>query len=102
MACSLKSVTFCLTLTATIASIGFNPAVAADVEKSTVVELNDYDVIIAGGSTAAFAAAIAAAESGARTALLEPTDWVGGQLTSSGVPAVPPAAASLQSRPPRR
>jgi hypothetical protein len=47
-----------------------------------------FDVVIAGGSTAAFAAAIAAAECGARTALLEPTDWVGGQLTSSGVPAV--------------
>ncbi len=47
-----------------------------------------FDVVIAGGSTAAFAAAIAAADTGARTALLEPTDWVGGQLTSSGVPAV--------------
>ena len=48
----------------------------------------DFDVVIAGGSTAAFAAAIASAGGGARTALLEPTDWVGGQLTSSGVPAV--------------
>jgi hypothetical protein len=47
-----------------------------------------FDVVIAGGSTAAFAAALASAESGARTALLEPTDWVGGQLTASGVPAV--------------
>lgn len=48
----------------------------------------EFDVVIAGGSTAALAAAIASAESGARTALIEPTDWVGGQLTSSGVPAV--------------
>jgi len=55
---------------------------------SRAAEPRQFDVIIAGGSTAAFAAAIAAAESGARTALLEPTDWVGGQLTSSGVPAV--------------
>ena len=47
-----------------------------------------FDVVIAGGSTAAFAAAIASAESGARTALIEPTDWVGGQITSSGVPAI--------------
>jgi hypothetical protein len=54
------------------------PAPAAD----------DYDVVIAGGSTAAFAAAVASAEMGARTCLIEPTDWVGGQLTSSGVPAV--------------
>ncbi|MFM7206883.1 MAG: FAD-dependent oxidoreductase [Planctomycetaceae bacterium] len=49
---------------------------------------DDFDVVVAGGSTAAFAAALAAAESGARTALIEPTDWLGGQLTSSGVPAV--------------
>ena len=47
-----------------------------------------FDVVIAGGSTAAFAAAVASAEHGAKTALIEPTDWVGGQLTSSGVPAV--------------
>ncbi len=47
-----------------------------------------FDVVIAGGTTAAFASAVAAAESGARVALLEPTDWVGGQLTASAVPAV--------------
>lgn len=56
--------------------------------EAPVVEQPGFDVIIAGGSTAAFAAAVAAAESGARTALIEPTDWVGGQLTSSGVPAI--------------
>jgi len=49
---------------------------------------DDFDVVIAGGSTAAFAAAVGAAEAGARVALLEPTDWVGGQITSSGVPAI--------------
>lgn len=49
---------------------------------------DEFDVVIAGGSTAAFAAAIASAKSGARTALLEPTDWVGGQLTASAVPAI--------------
>ncbi len=48
----------------------------------------DFDVIIAGGSTAAFAAAIGAAQQGATVALIEPTDWVGGQITSSGVPAI--------------
>ncbi len=51
-------------------------------------EFRDFDVVIAGGTTAAFAAAVSSAESGARTALIEPTDWVGGQLTASGVPAV--------------
>ena len=53
------------------------------VEKHT-----EFQVVIAGGSTAAFAAAVSAAQSGARVALLEPTDWVGGQITSSGVPAI--------------
>ena len=46
------------------------------------------DVIIAGGSTAALATAFASAESGAKTILVEPTDWIGGQLTASGVPPV--------------
>jgi hypothetical protein len=49
---------------------------------------DDFDVVIAGGSTAAFAAALSAAADGARVALIEPTDWVGGQLTSRGVPAI--------------
>ena len=57
--------------------------------KPTPVEVyHDFDVVIAGGTTAAFAAAVSAAESGARVALIEPTDWVGGQLTASAVPAV--------------
>ena len=54
----------------------------------TAESLDGFDVVVAGGSTAALAAAFTAAEEGARVALLEPTDWVGGQLTSSGVPAV--------------
>jgi len=48
----------------------------------------EFDVVIAGGTTASFAAAVASAEEGARTCLIEPTDWIGGQLTASGVPAV--------------
>ncbi len=49
------------------------------------------DVIVVGGTTAAFAAAITAADTmqpGEVACLTEPTDWLGGQLTSSGVPAV--------------
>jgi hypothetical protein len=61
----------------------------------TVVH-EDFDVVIAGGSTAAFAAALSAAEAGAKTALIEPTDWVGGQLTSSGVPAIDEAWHSVK------
>ena len=70
-------------------SLEHRGACAAEQHTQTAHEHHDdFDVVIAGGSTAAFTAAIAAAESGARTALIEPTDWVGGQLTSSGVPAV--------------
>ena len=48
------------------------------------------DVVVAGGSTAAFAAAITAAEASPslRVCLTEPTDWLGGQLTSSAVSAI--------------
>ncbi len=46
------------------------------------------DVIVAGGTTAALAAALTAAREGAQTCLLEPTDWPGGQMTAGGVPAI--------------
>ena len=55
---------------------------------------NNCDVIVAGGTTAALAAAIAAAREfadageGQKACLLEPTDWAGGQMTSSGVSAI--------------
>ena len=47
-------------------------------------------MLVAGGSAAALAAAIAAANTTAtiRVCLLENTDWPGGQLTSSGVSAI--------------
>lgn len=70
-------------------------------DAATPVTLDEFDVVIAGGSTAAFAAALAAAESGVRTALLEPTDWIGGQLTSSGVPAVDEAWHTVRSKSPQ-
>ena len=60
----------------------------AELFEAEAQDARDFDVVIAGGTTAAFAAAVASAESGARTALIEPTDWVGGQLTASAVPAV--------------
>lgn len=55
------------------------------------------DVVIAGGSTSALAAALSAARQPTSpqlpgqqrvTCLLEPTDWAGGQLTASGVSAI--------------
>ena len=50
--------------------------------------ISNCDVVIVGGSTSALAAAFAAASSGVKTCLLEPTNWIGGQLTASGVPAI--------------
>jgi hypothetical protein len=44
------------------------------------------DVVIVGGSTGGCAAALAAARAGRRVILTEETDWLGGQLTSQGVP----------------
>src|SRR5579872_5930535 len=43
------------------------------------------DVLIVGGSLGGVAAALRAGEMGARVALLEETDWIGGQLTAQGV-----------------
>ena len=48
------------------------------------------DVVVAGGSLGALAAAVSAANISAtlRVCLTDPTDWPGGQLTASAVPAV--------------
>ena len=46
------------------------------------------EVIINGGSLAALGAALASADEGAATCLIEPTDWVGGQMTNQGVSAL--------------
>ncbi|MFT4640406.1 MAG: hypothetical protein ACI8T1_003734 [Verrucomicrobiales bacterium] len=44
------------------------------------------DVVIIGGSLGGCAAALAALKHGLRVILTEETDWIGGQLTSQGVP----------------
>ncbi|MDR3619144.1 MAG: FAD-dependent oxidoreductase [Paludisphaera borealis] len=44
------------------------------------------DVIIIGGGLGGVASALAALRSGLRVVLTEPTDWIGGQLTSQAVP----------------
>ncbi len=46
------------------------------------------EILIVGGGTGGIAAALAAARRGRRAALLEETDWLGGQLTSQGVSAL--------------
>ncbi len=44
-----------------------------------------YDVVVAGGGAGGVSAAIAAARLGVRVALLEETDWLGGQMTAAAV-----------------
>eukprot|EP00038_Savillea_parva_P021629 m.35650 g.35650 ORF g.35650 m.35650 type:complete len:793 (+) comp5311_c0_seq1:32-2410(+) len=46
------------------------------------------DVVVVGGSVAGLSAALTAAKEGADTCLLVPTDWLGGQMTSNGIPAL--------------
>lgn len=44
------------------------------------------DILVVGGGLGGVAAALAAAKLGVRVILTEETDWLGGQLTSQGVP----------------
>lgn len=44
------------------------------------------DVLIVGGGLGGCSAALAALQRGLKVTLTEPTDWIGGQLTSQGVP----------------
>ncbi len=44
-----------------------------------------YDVIVVGAGTGGIGAAVQAAKLGSRVALLEETDWIGGQMTTAGV-----------------
>jgi hypothetical protein len=46
----------------------------------------EVDIVIVGGGTGGCAAAFAAARLGRRVVMTEPTDWIGGQMTSQAVP----------------
>ena len=48
----------------------------------------EFDVVIVGGGAGGTSAAIQSARNGAKTLLIEETDWLGGMLTSAGVSAI--------------
>jgi hypothetical protein len=58
------------------------------VEPAAAARAEDCEILIAGGGTGGVAAALAAARAGRRVALLEETDWLGGQMTAQGVSAL--------------
>ncbi len=58
----------------------FSPSFAASAEEQAT------DVVIIGGGLGGCAAAIAALRNGLKVVMTEATDWIGGQLTSQGVP----------------
>ncbi|WP_297337057.1 FAD-dependent oxidoreductase [Algoriphagus sp.] len=47
-----------------------------------------YDVIIVGGGASGTSAGISAGRLGAKTLIIEPTEWLGGMLTAAGVSAI--------------
>jgi hypothetical protein len=58
---------------------------SSDSRNSRAIDLR-ADIVIIGGGVGGVAAALAACDRGATVILTEETDWIGGQLTSQGVP----------------
>ena len=71
-----------------IAALGVLPANSAD---------KSFDIVIAGAGSGGVSAAIQAARMGASVALLEETDWVGGQSTAAAVSTMDEGRSNLDS-----
>jgi hypothetical protein len=68
-----------------LATIGLPVFTQANTVKSPGAELR-ADLVIAGGGIGGIATALAALRNGLSVIMTEETDWIGGQLTSQGVP----------------
>lgn len=66
--------------------MGIPRVLAADGRTHEQMTEMTTDILIVGGGTGGVAAALAAADHGARVVMTEPTDWIGGQLTAQAVP----------------
>jgi ribulose 1,5-bisphosphate synthetase/thiazole synthase len=70
---------FLLVISVTHSVVAAVPAAAAP------GQARSYDVVVVGAGTGGIAAAIQAARMGATVAVIEETDWIGGQMSASGV-----------------
>ena len=66
-------------------AIGLPQGFSLTTPRASDLLYNSYDVIVVGAGTGGVSAAIQAARMGAKVALLEETDWIGGQVTASGL-----------------
>ena len=67
-------------------AIGFNSSKSLAYPNASLPNDLKADVIIIGGGLGGCAAALSSLKSGLKVILCEETDWLGGQLTSQGVP----------------
>jgi hypothetical protein len=87
---NLKFITI-ITLVVAITTISLNSNAQVTTTTSNTAftgQSVNCEVIVNGGTTAAYFAAYSSATEGRQVCLIEPTNWIGGQLTATGVPAI--------------
>jgi len=73
-----------LAATTTLSGFAFEEAHTSSMKLSTIKSDQNFDVIVVGGGTGGVLAAIAAARTGAKTALIEMKGYTGGIVTEGG------------------